>query len=304
MTAEWKEFERLITRIEQAMAPSGAEVNSPDQCPDKLTGQLREVDGSIRYKIGTCPILVTIGCRNRSRVEDVTWIEQLAEKKRSIEASMTLAVSSSGFSSAAINKALAVGIEIRTLDDMAAEDFKDWLVAQHVALEVREWSLAELAIELYDSPQSAELASASQELFREKGHLAPIFIRKLDEKRYHVQNFIEWDKQNGTFFPDDLPPDGTKIQRNLHQPIDRGLVGVETTKGIFDVRILHIGLWLSRSKTLVPISRRVEYSDHSSPLVQTAEWDLRNDVRLSMHRNLASRETRVVLNLEHRAEKS
>ena len=23
MTAEWKEFERLITRIEQAMAPSG-----------------------------------------------------------------------------------------------------------------------------------------------------------------------------------------------------------------------------------------------------------------------------------------
>ena len=65
---------------------------------------------------------------------------------------MTLAVSSSGFSSAAINKALAVGIEIRTLDDMAAEDFKDWLVAQHVALEVREWSLAELAIELYVFP--------------------------------------------------------------------------------------------------------------------------------------------------------
>jgi hypothetical protein len=94
MTPKWKEFEQLIARIERAIAPSGAELKSPDQLPDKVTGELREVDVSIRYKVGTCPILITIECRDRSKVEDVTWIEQLAEKKRFIGASMTLAVSS------------------------------------------------------------------------------------------------------------------------------------------------------------------------------------------------------------------
>ena len=62
MTAQWREFEKLIARIEQAMAPLDAAVRSPDRIPDKVTGELREVDASIRYKVGTCPILITIEC--------------------------------------------------------------------------------------------------------------------------------------------------------------------------------------------------------------------------------------------------
>ncbi len=50
MTDRWRQFEKFIARIEQAMAPSGAVVKSPDRIPDKLTGELREVDASIRYK--------------------------------------------------------------------------------------------------------------------------------------------------------------------------------------------------------------------------------------------------------------
>ena len=232
MTAQWREFEKLIARIEQAMAPLDAAVRSPDRIPDKVTGELREVDASIRYKVGTCPILITIECRDRSSIEDVRWIEQLAEKKRSIGASMTLAVSSSGFSDPAMKKASAVDIEIRTLSDMAAEDFRQWLAVQHVVLDVREWSLSELALELYDAPEDAELILALQESFRERGHLAPIFIRNLDGKRFHVENvLIEWCKRHGTFFPDDLPSDGTRIRRNLHQPVDAIFSMLKQRKG-------------------------------------------------------------------------
>src|SRR5438876_12200526 len=135
MNTAWRDFEKLIARIEKAIAPSGAEVRSPDHIVDNVTGQLQEVDASIRYKVGTCPILITIECRDRSSIEDVRWIEQLAEKKRSIGASMTLAVSSSGFSDPAMKKASAVDIEIRTLSDMAAEDFRQWLAVQHVVLD-------------------------------------------------------------------------------------------------------------------------------------------------------------------------
>ena len=47
-TKKWKEFEQLISRVEQALHPSGFIVRSPDKLIDKVTGELREVDVSIR----------------------------------------------------------------------------------------------------------------------------------------------------------------------------------------------------------------------------------------------------------------
>jgi hypothetical protein len=98
---EWREFERLIARIESDAGPKGLIVRSPDRLRCKLTGRLREVDASIRAKIGTTEMLVTIECRRRSKLQDVTWIEQLATKKSSIGADRTIAVSASGFSTEA-----------------------------------------------------------------------------------------------------------------------------------------------------------------------------------------------------------
>ena len=58
--------------------PTGAVIKSPDYIPDIFTGQAREIDVSIRCKIGSVEILITVECRDRVRTEDVTWIEQLA----------------------------------------------------------------------------------------------------------------------------------------------------------------------------------------------------------------------------------
>ena len=134
-----------------------------------------------------------------------------------------------------------------------------------------------------------------QQLFCEKGPKAPIFIRNSDGKRYHVEDIlIEWNKQSGSFFPEDLPPDGTKIPRNLHQPLERNCFHVETTKGNFDIQVIHIALSLACSRVHIPISRLTEYSDSSSPLVQTAEWNIQEDIKLSLHRDLESGETKVM----------
>jgi hypothetical protein len=296
MTAEWRQFEKLIARIEHAMAPSRAVVTSPDRIPDKVTGELREVDASIRYKIGTCPVLITIECRDRTSVEDVRWIEQLAEKQRSIGAAITVAVSSLGFTDPAIKKAIALGIQVRTLTDASADDFIHWLKFQNVELDISKWALAALALELYDAPDDAELVPALQQSFRQQGPLAPIFVRNSDGRRFSIESIlIEWNKTNGTFFPDDLPSDGTNIRRNLHQRLDRGCLHVETTKGNCDIRIIHIGLSLSRSKAKVPVAQFSEYADSSSVLVQTAEWNLQHNIKLSLHRDLTSGETKIRL---------
>src|SRR6185437_3602487 len=299
MTPAWKDFERLVARIEEAMAPMGATVKSPDRIIDKETGQSREVDAAIRYTVGTVPVLITIESRDRVAIQDVTWIEQLIAKRHSVGAAITVAVSSKGFTGPAVNKAAAAGIQIRTLTEATADEFVQWLRFQTVVRNVNECSLADFGIGIYDGPngppsQKTELTAEAQKSFREQQIRAPILIRNSDGNRYHIENFlIEWEKHNGSFFPPNLPTDGTKARRNLHQPLPPNAFHVETTAGNYDVKILHISLWLSCSQRLVSPSTLAQYSDRNALLVQTAEWMLTDNVRLSLHRDLTSGETKV-----------
>jgi hypothetical protein len=117
---EWREFERLVARIEADARNTGLTIRSPDHIRCRLTGAMREVDASIRG--GSEFELITIECRKRRAREDVTWIEQLATKKESIGAARTIAVSASGFSKAAQTVAASHGIELKTLRDISLAD--------------------------------------------------------------------------------------------------------------------------------------------------------------------------------------
>jgi Restriction endonuclease len=127
MAVEWREFEQLVARIEKTLAPKGAVVRSPDRVKDLFTGQDREVDASIRFKIGTVLILITVECRKRDRVQDDTWLEQLATKRTKIGAAKTIAVASSGFSGPATITAGLTGIEVRVISEITTEDIVSWL---------------------------------------------------------------------------------------------------------------------------------------------------------------------------------
>ncbi len=122
---DWREFEKLVARIERALGPEGISVTSPDRIKDK-SGHLREVDAAIRYQLGSCAVLVTIECRDREHKEDVTWIEQLAQKRDSIGAATTVAVSSSGVSLNAVQAAKRRAIEVRLIEALAEEDARAW----------------------------------------------------------------------------------------------------------------------------------------------------------------------------------
>ena len=116
--ADWREFEKLISRIEKMLAPTGAQVRSPDRIRDKVTGKLREVDASVRHSIGSVPILITIECRDRKHKQDVQWLEQVKSKKDSIGAAQTIVVSKSGFTAEALAYAKAHGLIIRAVNEV------------------------------------------------------------------------------------------------------------------------------------------------------------------------------------------
>lgn len=125
--AKWREFEELVERLEQHSLPPGAIIKSPDRVKCKITGKLREVDVSIQLPIEHGSKLVTIECRDRADIEDVTWIEQLITKRRNIGAAITIAISSQGFTSTAIQMAANDGILLRGVEEITDEEIESWM---------------------------------------------------------------------------------------------------------------------------------------------------------------------------------
>jgi hypothetical protein len=126
-TPGWRSFEQLISRIEHALAGGAVTVKSPDFIPCLTTGTSREVDVSLRSRVGSADILVTVECRDRVAVQDVIWIEQLAAKKKNIGAAKTVAVATSGFSAEATRIARENAIDLRVLHEITDDEIKTWM---------------------------------------------------------------------------------------------------------------------------------------------------------------------------------
>ncbi len=177
---EWRSFEELVALVERHLAPKGAIVRSPDRIPDKTTGQLREVDASVRYQVGSIPVLITIECRDRTSREDVTWIEQLISKRDSVGASVTVAVSSTGFSLPAIEKARSRGIEIRLLREVSEDAVREWAQKLEVVAVHGQFGMGRLRLQLKataDNPKP-ELHPRLREGY-ERGDVEYKFIKRV-----------------------------------------------------------------------------------------------------------------------------
>jgi hypothetical protein len=119
-----RDLELLVERVERILQGSSATIVRNDRIPDMDTGEEREIDLSVRFPAGDVPVLLIFECRDRSRVQDVRWIEELSAKARSVGAARAIAVSSSGFSQSAILKARACNIDLRSADRVSVDDFK------------------------------------------------------------------------------------------------------------------------------------------------------------------------------------
>lgn len=124
-------------RINQHQAPE-AQVNSPDFVRDLDTGELREVDIGIHSSNGSGNIFIAIECRDRRAQQSVEWIEQLISKKKSVGASVLIAISASEFSRPARIKALRHGVLLARVSsklpsEIAALQSSLWLQIRYLA---------------------------------------------------------------------------------------------------------------------------------------------------------------------------
>jgi hypothetical protein len=130
---DWREFEQLVEQIKKLKIPN-AWIVSPDKPVDTDTDVPRDVDVGIHIPRETGEIFIAVECRNRAAIQDVTWVEQLITKKRSIQADILIAVTSSDFTEPARKKASIHGIQLRRVRDFRPEEILEWAEATYVTI--------------------------------------------------------------------------------------------------------------------------------------------------------------------------
>ncbi|MBW8244017.1 restriction endonuclease [Muricauda oceani] len=132
MARKGRKFEVLVESLEKHALNKEGVISSPGYLMDEVTNQMREVDVLIETKIGTSNISIVLECRDRKMKQDLTWIEQLNSKLKDINADKIIAVSSSGFSKSALEKAKRYGIETRSFDEIDKNIIESWWQVTHI----------------------------------------------------------------------------------------------------------------------------------------------------------------------------
>ena len=123
-------------------------IKSPDHLPDKVAGGTREVDVSLRSKVGSADVSIIIECRDRGRPADVTWLEQVKTKRDAVGASRAIAVASGSFSKKALAAASAYGIDARTLAQANTAEIRRWAAALQMFVQTAIFDNAKVTVKL------------------------------------------------------------------------------------------------------------------------------------------------------------
>ena len=274
--ASWREFEKLVTRIEHVLSPKGAIIKSPDHLIDKTTGEKREVDASIKFMAGTTEIVITIECRERTKLQDSLWIEQLVTKQSNIGAAKTIAVAANGFTLPAIKKAKLYGIEIRKLSKLDEASIFKWtdvtlirtqynyhIVDYKLRVDVNEENRENISqelkkdgVKLFDTPFCTSYNTGNKLTLRK---IFENFQRKSKDKIGEVE----------------LPETGHTGVFKIDAKMPKGQIFLETSFGKFDLVGFSVDYTLYKHEELTTKpSARYTYSDEQNDLVEGIEFEI------------------------------
>ena len=292
MEITWREFEKLVTKLEEAFSPIGATIKSPDKLRDIVTGLMREVDGSIRFKTKNKEILITIECRKRGQKQDITWIEQLVTKKNSLKADKTIAVSSRGFSQSALTLAKQNNIILKTLSDINPVLIAEWLIPESIVNLFREIKLSSI------------IAS-----YRDENKIETYLTDKLEDDTFIDKNqriipipaILGWfEDYLSKYRPDVLfsvPLDGSgKKKITLKKSLEEGVLLLKSGNHFFNVIKLLVTIELSYIHTITDLiqGRHYIYDDEKNKF-QISEFDSTNDKLPFTFRHLADTKNKELL---------
>jgi hypothetical protein len=113
---KWKRFEKRAFEIQKSISAANTDVKLNDHIIGE-SGANRQVDISIRSRVGSYPILVVVECKYHKTPVDVAHVGGFIGKMRDVRANKGVIISASGFTKAAINEAGKNDVDLRRLID-------------------------------------------------------------------------------------------------------------------------------------------------------------------------------------------
>jgi len=152
-----KAFEQQIHRIYKLLEDSETAVTWDDHIPDPDNpSQPRQIDITIRRN----GKLTLVECRDHQSPQNVQWIEGLMGRRTSLAADAVIAVSSSGFTTGALKKAMHHGVIPRDLQQLTDAEVRTW--GQQITLTLYFYEYSDLEVSLlFDHSGIAKLDAAS-----------------------------------------------------------------------------------------------------------------------------------------------
>ena len=294
MPRKGRSLEKLVAFLEKTLGPQGIKVKSPDYIRGCISKSLREIDISLRSHTSSSEILVIIECRDRKGTEDVTWIEQLPSKREDVGAHKVVAVSSTGFSSGAINMAKVKDIELRTLEEIDPNEILLWFGFEELTVLNYHINFKHVSIKL-SVPKSVSV-EVSPEVHSSVSPVfdinAPIFVRKKDGNKVSLLDI--WKMVPNSIY-DDITPGQSKTKKiiPLNFPDEEERFQILTVTGLIDIEhlIIHAEIGIEIEKR--PLRSVRFYRDGDKILIQTAEFQLEHQnvpYSLELHKLVESGE--------------
>lgn len=266
MTSDGKQLEALVAFVEETLLPTGFKVTTNERVFNDEGIQIAEFDIEIRGKVGTTEIAWLIECRDRptSGPAPGSWIEQLVGRRTRFGFNKITAVSTTGFAAGATEFALAQGIELREVKNLAPEEFADWLLIRHIHHITRHTTLLHASF-LLDESEPKERQLAVVNLLSSIDGNAPILkSSKTGEATNAALAFATAAGGIEGLF-DDLEENGPEKRIRLHATYtDEDHFLIETSEGPIQLRAIIFEGELRLNETLAPLMVTAEYRHHDS----------------------------------------
>lgn len=123
---KWKRFEKLVARVQRELAPN-ALVTHDDRIKGYESETLRQIDISVRQKIGQYDILIVIDCKDYAVPVDVNDVGEFITRVKDVRANKGAMVAASGFTDTAKRMGENAGLDLYRLVDAEAHDWQTYV---------------------------------------------------------------------------------------------------------------------------------------------------------------------------------
>ena len=142
----WKDFERLVERLQRGFHQN-ATITPNDKIIGQNTGRSRQIDISVRYRLGPTDVLIIVDCKKWRRRIDAPAMDTFIGLKQDVKAHVGVLVCEQGFSKAAVRLAERNNIQLFTIADTQKPR---WQIHAKVRVFVEEWMLSPLLMRYVD----------------------------------------------------------------------------------------------------------------------------------------------------------